>query len=382
MRKLVVGIDVSMDDFYACIKVRTETDNIKIKGTHSFENTEKGFRECLAWALKRRKDDCPVSFVMEATGVYYENLAYYLHTNDQKVSVVLANKIRNYIKSLNVKTKTDKADSQVIASFGIERQLENWRPISPVYKDLKELCRELLSLKKEKQRAKSQLHAFDKAHDKLSTIVNLKKEQIRFYEKAIELLKSDIKKTVEKDAILKEKIRKIQTAPGLGFETIVILVCETNGFTLFKNIKQLVSYAGMDVTHNESGKYKGKTRISKRGNSRIRQALYMPALSATSANKPIKELYERIKDRNPETKRKGLVAGMRKLLILTYTLWKKDEEFDQNYQWDRKNPVILEQKKRSIKAPHEIDSNPTNQILPSMIKTNESEEIFNKILRI
>ena len=381
MRKLVVGIDVSMDDFYACIKVKTENDSIKIKGTRSFDNTEKGFRECLAWALKRQKDDCPVRFVMEATGVYYENLAYFLYTNDQKVSVVLANKVKNYIKSLNVKTKTDKADSQVIASFGIERQLEEWQPMSPVYKDLKELCRELLSLKKEKQRAKSQLHAFDKAHDKLKTIVDLKKEQIKFYEKAIELLKKDIKKTVGKDAVLKEKIRKIETAPGLGFETIVILVCETNGFTLFNNIKQLVSYAGMDVTHNESGKYKGRTRISKRGNSRIRQALYMPALSAASANKPIKELYERIKDRNPEIKRKGIVAGMRKLLIFTYTLWKKDEEFDQNYQWDRENPVSLEQKKRSIKAPHEIDSNLTNQITPSMIKTKENEEIFNKIIR-
>ena len=108
----------------------------------------------------------------------------------------------------------------------------------------------------------------------------------------------------------------------------------------------------------------------------------MPALSATYANKPIKALYERIKDRNPEIKKKGIVAGMRKLLTLTYTLWKKDEEFEQNHQWNYENPVSLEQKKRSLKAPHEIDNNPKNWIMPSVVKTNKNEEIFSKTARI
>ena len=333
MRKLIVGIDISMDDFHACIKVRTETGSVKIKGTRSFENTDSGYKQCLSWVLKQHKNGCPVRFVMEATGVYYENLAYFIHANQINVSVVLANKIKNYIQSLNIKTKTDKVDSKVIAGFGIERELDDWEPMSPVYKDLKDLCRELLSIKKERQRAKSQLHSFEKAHEKLETIIKLKKEQIAFFDKAVELIKKDIKEIVNKDGVLKEKIRKIETAPGLGFETVVILICETNGFALFNNIQQVVSYAGLDVTQNESGKYKGKTRISKRGNTRIRQALYMPSLSAARCNKPIKELYQRINDRNSETKRKGVVAGMRKLLILTYTLWKKDEEYNRDYEW-------------------------------------------------
>lgn len=333
MNKLVVGIDISMNDFHACIKVRTETDVIKIKGTRTFANTDNGYKEFLFWALKQQKDNCSLRFVMEATGVYYENLAYFLNANDQMVSVVLANKMKNYTKSLNVKTKTDKIDSKVIAGFGIERKLEDWQPMSPVYKNLRDLCRELLSIKKEKQRAQTQLHALENSHEKLEIVLKLKREQIEFFEKAIKLIKKDIKATVAKDLVLKEKIRKIETAPGLGFETVVILVCETNGFALFNNIGQLVSYAGMDVTHNESGKYKGKTRISKRGNTRIRQALYMPSMSAVRANKPIRELYERVTERNPDIKRKGIVAGMRKLLILTYTLWKKDEEYNSEYEW-------------------------------------------------
>lgn len=346
MSKLIIGIDISMNDFYACIKVRTEDNNIKIKGTRSFENSDQGFKNFLTWSLKQKKDDdWSVRFVMEATGVYYENLAYYLYSQNQKVSVVLANKIKNYIKSLNVKTKTDKVDAKTIASFGIERELENWEPMSPMYKTLRDLCRELLSLKKEKQRTQSQLHALEKAHEKLETIVTLKREQIAFLEKGINFIKKNIKATVKKDPVLEDRIRKLETIPGLGYETVVILVSETNGFILFKNIRQVISYAGMDVTHNESGMYKGKTRISKRGNSRIRQALYMPSLSACRANEPIKELYERIHDRNPETKRKGIVAGMRKLLTLSYVLWKKDEEYDSQHQWFQPTTHHLQQKK-------------------------------------
>ncbi len=371
MKKLVVGIDISMDDFHACIKLRTEDDSIKIKGTRTFDNSDKGFKECLSWALKQQKDNCPLQFVMEATGVYYENLAYFLYANEKKVSVVLANKIKNYIKSLNVKTKTDKTDSKVIAGFGIERRLADWQPMSPVYKSLRELCRELLSTKKDIQRAKSQLHALEKSHEKHPAIIKLKRAQIDFFEKTIKLLRKEIKATVDKDPALKEKIRKVETTPGLGFETVVILVCETNGFDLFNSIRQLVSYAGMDVTQNESGKYTGKTRISKRGNTRIRQALYMPALSATMANKPIKELYQRINERNPETKRKGVVAGMRKLLILTYTLWKKDEEYSRDYDWTISKEGIKKELKKQKKAEPESSALDRLQI-------NESTKAFFK----
>lgn len=363
MKKIVIGIDISMDDFHACIKIRTADGAIKIKGTRSFENTDKGFKELLGWVLKQSKNNDPAIFVMEATGIYYENLAYFLYANGQKVSVVLANKVKNYIKSLNIKTKTDKVDSKVIAGFGIERELGHWQPMSPLYKNLRDLCRELLSIKKEMQRAKCQLHAMNKSHEKMESIVGLKAEQIQFYEKAIKLLQEEIKSIVNKDAVLKEKIRKVQTTPGLGFETIVILACETNGFTLFNNVRQVVSYAGLDVSFNESGNFKGKTRISKKGNSRIRQALFMPSLSAIQANKQIKDLYGRVCERNPDIKKKGIVAGMRKLLILTYVLWKKDEEYDKGYQWNKQASgndetkssfgLFAEQKKaEQVHAPH------------------------------
>ncbi len=330
---LVVGIDISKDSFHVCIKEKQEGVKAKILGSHSFSNSIEGFINLLEWVFKRRKTDNKVLFVMEATGSYYEDLAYFLYEKQEEVFVVLPNKIKHFAKSLNLKSKTDKIDAGLIASIGIERELDKWEPMSPQYKQLRDLCREMLSAKKELSRIKCQLHAMNHSHDKNQKVVEIKKSQVVFYENTIQLLEDEIKKSVDADSCLKQRIAKIEKVKGLGIITIVIVLCETNGFLMFKNIRQVVSFAGLDVVLKESGKYKGKTKISKKGNARIRQSLYMPALTATQHNETIKNLHKRIVERNPEIKKKGIVAGMRKLLILIFVLWKKNVEYNPAYVW-------------------------------------------------
>lgn len=330
---LVVGIDISKDNFHVCIKEKHEGTKVRLLGSHSFSNTFEGFVSLLEWVGKRRKSNIDVLFVMEATGSYYEDLAYFLYEKKEQVSVVLANKIKHFAKSLNLKSKTDKIDASLIAEIGIERALDQWQPMSPQYKQLRDLCREMLSLKKEVSRAKCQMHAMNYSHDKNPKVIAIKSSQIEFYENAIQELEDEIKQQVNADLELKQRIAKIEKVKGLGVITIIIILCETNGFLLFNNIRQVVSYAGLDVVLKESGKYKGKTKISKKGNARIRQCLFMPSLTAIQHNENIKNLHQRITERNPDIKRKGIVAGMRKLLILTYILWKKNEEYNQNYVW-------------------------------------------------
>ncbi len=332
-RFLVVGVDISKDDFHVCIKEKIIGSNVKIKGTRSFSNNSKGFIELMKWVSKRTLPNSSVLYIMEATGTYFENLAYYLHEKGCLVSVVLANKIMHYAKSLNLKTKTDKVDAAMIAGIGIERDFPKWKPMSKDFKELRDLCREMLSLKKERSRAKCQLHAMEYSHEKTVSVLKIKKNQIEFYENSIQEIEFEIKRIVDADSDLKARIDKIATVKGLGLITIVIVLCETNGFELFNNIRQVVSYSGLDIQMKESGNFKGKTRMSKKGNVRIRQCLFMPALTATMHNEKIKSLYERINERNPGIKKKGVVAGMRKLLILIFVLWKKNEEYNPQYQW-------------------------------------------------
>lgn len=330
---LVIGIDISKDDFSVCVKEKSADGKVQIKGSRKFQNDYYGFTELKSWMSKREKECKLVRYIMEATGSYYEDLAYHLHEDGNKVFVVLPNKIKHFAKSLNLKTKTDKVDASLIAEIGIERELSEWLPMAPEYKLLRDLCREMLSLKKEKSKAMCQLHAMNHSHGKTESVIEIKKSQIDFYESSIQQIESEIKKTVGANEWLKQKVEKIEKIKGLRMITIVTILCETNGFQMFSNMRQVVSYAGLDVVMKESGQYKGKTRISKKGNNRIRQCLYMPALTATQYNENIKDLYQRVNERNPGIKRKGIVAGMRKLLILIFVLWKKDEEYNPDYLW-------------------------------------------------
>ncbi len=332
--KQIVGIDIGKENFYACYKIQTVENRVIIKGTKSFENNNSGMNLFYAWCNKRNKtvEKKPI-YVMEATGVYYENLAYFLHNKNQIVSVHLAQKIKYFAKSCNLKTKTDKVDSKMIAEFGIEKNLTGtdlWTPPSKDFKMIRDLSREHTSLKQAQTSVKLQLHALNHSHEANKKVVRMKKQQITFYEKQIKTAEKEMQKFVKSDKKLHSKIKKIETVKGIAIITIIKILTETNGFLLFENIRQLVSYAGLDVIEKESGKFVGKTKISKKGNARIRAALYMPALSAIQYNKTLKTFYERVNE-NRTIKKQGVVAVMRKLLILIYTLWKKEEEYVENY---------------------------------------------------
>lgn len=335
INKQVVGIDVGKDKFYACYKIQTDDGKVIIKGTKSFNNDFTGINAFYKWCENRNKTpNVKLVFIMEATGVYYEELAYFLHDKEQKVSVQLAQKMKYFAKSNNLKTKTDKVDSKVIAEFGVEKNLKGtdfWVPPSKDFKMIRNLTREHKSLTKAQSAAKAQLHALNHSYHPYEEVVNMKKVQIAFYKQQIKAVEKEIRKLIKMDKNLYSKINKIQTTKGIGFMTIVTVLTEVNGFLLFTSIRQLVSYAGLDVIEDSSGNHTGRTKISKKGNARIRSALYMPALSAIKHNKDLKTFYERVnKDR--DIKQQGVVAVMRKLLIIIYTLWRKDEEYIENYQ--------------------------------------------------
>ncbi len=333
--KQIVATDIGMENFYACYKIQHDDKSTVIKGTKLFSNSPSGIDEFYLWCKKRNKTpEAEPIFVMEATGVYYEELAYFLYHKKEKVSVQLAQKIKYFAKSCNLKTKTDKVDAKMIAEFGIEKNLTEtdlWTPPSKDFKMIRDLAREHTSLKKAQTVSKSQLHALKHAHSSYDNVIKLKEQQIDFYEEQIKRVEKEINTLVKSDISLYSRIKKIGTIKGLGFITIIKVLTETNGFLLFKSIRQLVSYAGLDVIEKESGKYKGKTKISKKGNARIRSALYMPAMSAVQHNRTLKVFYNRINE-GRTIKKQGLIAVMRKLLILIYTLWKKDEEYVENYQ--------------------------------------------------
>ncbi|MCH2043548.1 MAG: IS110 family transposase [Saprospiraceae bacterium] len=331
VKKQHVGIDIAKDDFKACLMQRMSNDRVRVKASRSFKNTSKGFCNFVAWLSKKACKDSPVHISMEATGVYHENLAYYLHEKGHRVSILLAVVVKSYLRSLNINTKTDKTDAKCIAQMGIERNLEPWHPISSEMRRLKQLTRAKGNLIKQKTALNNQLHALEHSHLPSKEVIQIIKKQQKLLEKQIEQLKQLIEDTIMRDDFLKERILKICRIRGLALDSVATIIAETNGFQHFSSIAQLISYAGYDVVENQSGSsIRGKTRISKKGNSNIRKALHFPALIAKRYEPVFQLVYERIFERT-KIKMKAYVAIQRKLLILIYTLFKNNVAFDPNY---------------------------------------------------
>lgn len=328
--KQCIGIDVSKDTLDCCIGSTNPGQEQTFSKTKKFSNTEGGFRELLKW-VKIRDKTSETLFVMEATGVYYENLAYWLHDHDQKLCVLLPNKVKHFAKSLNIKTKTDDRDARLLSQLGLERKLNCWNMPSKMMREIKFLSREYRETKAKLVQIKNQLHARNHSYDCPINIEKRLKKQISLLETQLLEVEAELRVQAMSDSKLYDKIASLNTIPGISFITIVCILAETNAFSLVDNAKQLVSYAGLDIQHNQSGLREGKTRISKKGNSFIRNALYMPALCASKHNPTMKEFYNQLSERKP-AKKIGITAVARKLLILLYILWKNNTEFDPLYE--------------------------------------------------
>jgi len=326
-----VGIDVSMNSFDVNLSTLDNKFKKQCLGTKKFSNDHEGFQELIQWTTKRKETEVEVSYTIEFTGVYYEQLAYFIRANRGIVYMVIPSKAKKYCESLSYASKTDKLDAQSLSWMGLERELRQWEPLSQLFLNIRNLTREREELMKERTVTKNRLHASKKQAIGQVNSVRRYNDRISMLNTQIEEIEGEIQGLLKDDEIVYKKFKNVITIPGVALITAATIIAETNGFAAILNQKQLTSYAGYDVKFNESGKFKGKTKISKQGNGHIRRVLHFPAQTAIVYNKPISTFYERVNER----KEKPMIAGVavqRKLLCLIYTLWKTDKTFDPYYE--------------------------------------------------
>jgi transposase len=321
-----VGIDVAKADFKVALSVQAAPARVVVRGSRTFPNTPKGFEALQRWALERSDRQAPLHFTMEATGVYYEGLAYFLHEAGYRVHVVLPNLARKYSQSLGLRAKTDRVDACMLGQLGVERDLRAWLPASSQLRTLRQLTRERDALVCQRTVAANHLHAYTHQGKPLERSVARCRERMAFLDAQIGATEQEMKELVEDDPQLQKKLAFLTSIPGVGLLTAATVAAETNGFAAIASRKQLTGYAGLDAKIAESGQWKGKSKISKRGNSHIRKALYMPTFSKIRADAGTRQRYERLEAAKGESM-VAAVAEQRKLLCLMFTLWKKEEFF-------------------------------------------------------
>ena len=339
------GIDCAKKDFWVTFSVMDDQRSIDHLATQKFLTNDAGLKAFVKWVGKRMDKSLSFLFVIEATGVYHEKLLHLIYDLGYKVSLVHPKRAKDFSKTVLVKKVTDKIASKYLATMGLEKKLPLWQKPQKVFRSLRVLTRESSQLQEKITTVKNELEAEDYRQEENAKTAQRLKAELKLLVKQKKEVLLEIKALIDSDPILKVKMQYVTSPTGVGILTASTVIAETHGFAQVRNKRQLVSYVGYDVMNQESGtSVKTQARISKRGNRRIRKAMHMAALSSIrhGANK---DLFVRIVSRTG-IKMKGVVAVQRKLLVLIYTLWKKEQYYD---------PQFGLKKEGDITSPEELD---------------------------
>lgn len=350
--KYSLGLDISMEDIKACLCVIDDSQEITIISSYEFTNNKKGISSLISWFNKNRKNkELPHTITLEPTGVYYESCAYTLHNEGFRVSVVVASIVKNYLLSLGNKTKNDTIDAKGIAIMGAQRKLKEWSPMPENILNLRTLTRHNQAIQERLTSTKNQLHSELKSEINNSLVIKQLESSILFDKQQLKDLNEGIINIIKSDNEMRRKFEIVTKITGVGLLTAAIIVSEYGGFEMFSNYKQVISFAGLDVVENQSGRHVGKTKISKKGNSRVRRALFMPAFVCISRqHEELTALFTRILIKNGnKLKMKAYVAVQKKILTYIYYAWKKEIDFSVT-----KEAKISENQQKEIENKNEI----------------------------
>lgn len=317
-----VGIDVSKLKL-DCTWLR-DPDTGKIK-SKKFDNSSAGHQALIQWLIKTVSSELDdICVVMEATGVYHEVLAYALYAAGVQVCVANPARTKGFANSLGNTHKTDAKDSVMLAKYGHLVNPARWQPESQEVRELKALNAHLDALETDIQRSFNRLEKaeFNRASERVIESLKNLIEQLEAEKKRLE---KDIDDHIDRHPQLKKDRALMESIPGVG-KVISRTMLSVLHSRRFQQAGQLAAYIGLIPQLQESGQWKGRSRLSKQGSPKIRAKLYMPALASIKHNPDIKAQYERLL-KNGKSKMQAIGAAMRKLVQICFGVVKHQSEY-------------------------------------------------------
>ena len=298
-----IGVDISKDHL--------DVHALSRGAAARFSNTPAGFRALTRWlgptGLAR--------VVYEPTGPYHRAFEAYFET---RLPLVQVNPLqaRRFAQAEGVRAKTDQIDAAVLARMGAALRLQPDTPVGETQREIRALHAARSTLVKEKTQLGNRLEACNLA---------LPGRQIKL---RIALVTRQIK---EIDAEIARRLAEVPTKsrakailcsiPGLGVVSSAAVLAVMPELGQIGD-KAAASLAGLAPHPRSSGKWRGTAHISG-GRSALRQALYMPAVTACRFNPDFKAKYQALRAAGKPAKL-AITVIMRKLLILANTLVRND----------------------------------------------------------
>jgi transposase len=319
MDNSILGIDISKEYFDACL-IQNQKEKYR-----KFSNNATGFAKLAAFLTKEGASN--LHACMESTGRLYEALAMYLVAAGHKVSVINPKCIKGFAQSELQRSKTDRKDAGVIARFCKAHSPRAWQPQPPEVRELQEVVRYIDCLK-------NNIHQEERRLDSglTSSIVKATiQEHVKELKAKVASLQKWLKEHAKNHKRLQHHYELLTSITGVGDVSAFTYLAEIGYSDQFRQTRQVESYSGLSPRQYQSGSsIRGKDRISKVGNSRMRKALYMPALAARDHNPIIRAFAERLEKAGKPPK-VIICAIMRKLLRIMYAVVTSDRPFDPYY---------------------------------------------------
>ena len=312
----VLGIDLAKLTFDVTLLTTTGAQHYQ-----SFPNTPDGFTQLQAWLTQQGVTQ--VHACMEATNIYWEALATWLHAHGHIVSVVNPARIKGYAQATMQRNKTDKLDSAVIAAFCATHKPAAWQPLTDEQRRLRALVRHREDL------LQTQLQQQNRLRDTSDTLVLASlKVVLETLASQLEAVERAIKEHVKAHAELRANLELLTSIVGIGVITAVKLLAEFADLETYESAKAAAADAGLTPSHFESGtSVRRRPRLSKMGKAGIRAALYWPAITAMRYCPACKAYAERLAARG-KPRKVVIGAVMRKLVHIVYGVLKHRTPYD------------------------------------------------------
>lgn len=305
------GIDISKDVF-DCYG--------SLEGHLQFKNDELGFKKF----HKSLPKNCLI--VMEATGYYHYRFAQFLYKKGVCVSVVNPLSIKRFVQMKLAKVKTDKSDAKAICNYGLTQEVALYTALTDVQSECLQLFRLMDNLLKTRTATKNKIHGEKVLGIPSSYVYRSLIRTLKYLDKELKGIEQKLLSLVKKDQ--QKQLTLLQSIPGIGLKTALFLIVVTDGFKKFETASQLCSYAGITPTIRESGSsVRGRARISKVGNRKLRNLLFMCSMSAYKKNKGCRDIFERITNKG-KSKKLALLAVCNKLLKQSFAIAKSGIPYD------------------------------------------------------
>ncbi len=310
----IYGVDISKDVF----------DVQNSKGDYfQLTNDEKGFKNFV------KKLSNKSLIVMEATGYYHYLLAQYLYEQGYSVSVVNPLSVKRFIQMKLSKIKTDKSDAKAICNYAIFNEVHLYTAKDRSQAECLQLIRLIDIYIKQSTALKNKLHGEKTLGIPSKVVYRSLNRSLKAVEKEIKQLEERLTELVKEHQ--QSQLTLLKSIPGMGVKTALMLIVMTDGFNRFENANQLCSYTGITPTIRQSGSsVRGRSRISKMGNKKLRNLLFLCSFSACKYNKACREIYERIVAKG-KSKKLALIAVCNKLLKQAFAIVKSGLPYDEKY---------------------------------------------------